>query len=207
MKRLLLFTFSAACAFSLQAQECTLHCPANIVVAADSGQGGATVRFPAATASASCGAVTYTPASGSFFRLGSATVMTTVASGKKCSFTVTVTDNEPPVLSRLQLSQLRLWPSDNSMHDVEVGYTATDNSGEAACTLSVTSNDPGSGGWQVLSNRLVRLQALRLTGNKPRIYIIKVNCRDASGNSSTRTTSIAVSETIQMKETRTDSVK
>ena len=80
------------------AQSC-LTCPENIVVKADSGKGGTYVNFPAAIAAADCGTVSYAPVSGSFFQLGSSSVIVTTASGQRCSFTVTVTDNEPPALS------------------------------------------------------------------------------------------------------------
>src|SRR5438045_3154532 len=87
--------------FSLisKAQSCIITCPGNIVAKADSGKGGTYVNFPAATVSGNCTTLTYTPASGSFFQLGSTSVIVTAASGERCSFTVTVTDNEPPVLS------------------------------------------------------------------------------------------------------------
>src|SRR5688572_2833889 len=78
-------------------QNCTLTCPDNLVVSATSGQEGAVVNYPAMAPPSGCGTLTYTPASGSFMRLGSHSVIITTTSGQKCSFTVTVTDNEPPV--------------------------------------------------------------------------------------------------------------
>src|SRR5215213_2816835 len=100
------------------AQNCSLTCPENIVVKADSGKGGTYVSFPVSTFSADCGVVTYTPGSGSFFKIGSSSVIVTTAKGDRCSFTVTVTDNEPPVLSPIVLSSKKLWPANGKMKEV-----------------------------------------------------------------------------------------
>jgi uncharacterized repeat protein (TIGR01451 family) len=87
---------------------CTLACPSNIVVVADTtGPGivngapatvsGANVTLPAATTSSSCGAVTSSAVSGSFFPLGSTPVTYTTADGAECNFVVTVTSSGSPV--------------------------------------------------------------------------------------------------------------
>jgi hypothetical protein len=73
---------------------CTLTCPANITTGANtmqSGMFGATVTYPAPTVSGTCGTVTCTPASGSFFPVGTTTVTCTATAGPTCSFTVAVT--------------------------------------------------------------------------------------------------------------------
>src|SRR5947209_3093793 len=71
---------------------CTITCPSNITQTATTGQSGATVTFdtPAAVGSCGTGPVTMTPASGSFFAVGTSVVTATTASGQSCSFTVTV---------------------------------------------------------------------------------------------------------------------
>ncbi len=74
------------------AQTCMLTCPANIVVKADSSKEGAIINYPPATVAGECGTITYSPASGSFFRIGSHSITTTAGNGQKCSFTITVTD-------------------------------------------------------------------------------------------------------------------
>jgi uncharacterized repeat protein (TIGR01451 family) len=84
---------------------CTLSCPDNINATANTtvnNQRGANVTFDAAEPSGDCGAVTASPASGSFFPVGTTTVTVTSATGGgSCSFTVTVTDNgtNPPTIS------------------------------------------------------------------------------------------------------------
>ena len=86
-------------------QACTLDCPDNINATANttvSGQRGALVTFDAATPNGDCGAVSASPASGSFFPVGTTTVTVTSASGGgSCSFTVTVDDTgtDPPTIS------------------------------------------------------------------------------------------------------------
>jgi uncharacterized repeat protein (TIGR01451 family) len=75
---------------------CTLNCSDNVNATANatvSGVRGAHVTFSAAEPEGDCGAVTATPASGSFFPVGTTTVSVGSATGGgSCSFTVTVED-------------------------------------------------------------------------------------------------------------------
>jgi hypothetical protein len=84
-------------------ETCTLDCPANVVVTANTTQGtqfGAVVTYGAATGTGNCGAVTNSPASGSFFAVGTYSVVSTSElGGATCSFTVTVLDTNPPTIS------------------------------------------------------------------------------------------------------------
>ena len=182
------------------AQTCTLTCPSNIVIKADSGQEGAAVSFPATTSlgTGDCGTITYSTPSGSFFRIGSHSVIATTSFGQKCFFTVTVADNEPPVLSPITLSSKKLMPTNNRMKKVAVYYTASDNAQEVTSVLSVNSNDTQSTNrdWEIINNHLVRLKTSRLPDGTPRIYTITVTSSDLAGNKTTRTTSIAVSKNM-----------
>jgi uncharacterized repeat protein (TIGR01451 family) len=76
---------------------CTLQCPDNITANAnttENNQRGAHVTFDAAIATGDCGNVTATPASGSFFPVGTTVVNVSSERGDgSCSFTVTVEDN------------------------------------------------------------------------------------------------------------------
>lgn len=185
---------------TLQAQNCTLTCPANIVVKAESGKEGATVSFPPMNAAPDCGTITYTPASGSFFRLGSHSIIVTSSSGQKCSFTVTVSDNESPTLSPIGLSRQTIWPASNKMKKVSVGYTARDNGQNLKTELSVTSNaTDGVKDWEIIDDHTLRLKSSRLPDGSPRIYMITVTATDEAGNKTSRTTSIAVSKTMIAK--------
>jgi uncharacterized repeat protein (TIGR01451 family) len=84
---------------------CTLNCPDNINAVADTtegGQRGTHVTFDAAEASGDCGTVTATPASGSFFAVGSTVVsVSSETGGGSCTFIVTVEDtgSNPPNIS------------------------------------------------------------------------------------------------------------
>ena len=84
-------------------ETCTLDCPANVVVTANTTQGGqpgAVVTYAAAAVDGNCGAVTNNPASGSFFTVGTHSVVSTSELGSaSCTFTVTVLDSNPPTIS------------------------------------------------------------------------------------------------------------
>jgi hypothetical protein len=120
------------------------------------------------------------------------------STGEKCSFTLTVTDNESPVLSVITLSLERLWPASNSMKEVRVNYMVTDNAQQVTSVVSVSSNDTTSAStdWQIINDHLIRLNGSRLGNGEPRIYLIAVTSSDEAGNKATRTTSIAVSKTM-----------
>jgi uncharacterized repeat protein (TIGR01451 family) len=85
------------------AETCTLDCPADVVVTADTtsgGQPGAFVSFGAASVDGNCGAVTNTPASGSFFTVGTHSITSTSElGGASCAFTVTVLDTAAPTIT------------------------------------------------------------------------------------------------------------
>ena len=180
---------------NIHAQNAVINCPANMVVSADPGKEGAIVNFPALPPE--LGSATITPASGSFFRLGSHSVIVTTASGQKCSFTVIVTDNEAPELSRIRLSREKLWPVSNKMKKIVLNYTVTDNTGKVNSTVMVSSNaTDGIQDWEIVDEHLVRLKAARLPDDSPRIYTITVTATDEAGNKTKRTTSIAVSRTM-----------
>jgi uncharacterized repeat protein (TIGR01451 family) len=80
---------------------CTLNCPNNITTVANallSGVSGAYVTFPAAETFGTCGTVTSTPLSGSFFPVGTTAVNTTSSpDGAACSFVVTVLATAPTI--------------------------------------------------------------------------------------------------------------
>ena len=82
----------------LSLEPCDLICPSDITVSNDPDECGAIVFYPNPSASVTCGTVTSTPASGSFFPVGTTTVTVTTASGSTCSFTVTVNDTQPPTV-------------------------------------------------------------------------------------------------------------
>ncbi len=183
--------------YNVNAQPCTLTCPENMVVSSDPGKEGTVVNYPKFNFPAECGSITYTPASGGFMRMGSHSVIVQTSTGQKCSFTVTVTDNEPPVLSDIVLTRNMLWPASNKLKKVGLSYTVTDNGVDVKTVTTVTSNaTDGIGDWEKIDDRNFRLKASRLPDGSPRIYTFTVTATDEAGNKSTRTTTIAVSNTI-----------
>src|SRR5215204_2936230 len=85
MKTLVILTLTTLfVSFTMRsnAQNCTITCPENIVAKADSGKGGVYVQLPGATTSGACGQLSYAPTSGSFFKIGSTSVIVTSASGQ-----------------------------------------------------------------------------------------------------------------------------
>lgn len=75
---------------------CTLTCPANKSTTNDPNQCGAVVSYTAPTTVGTCGTVSCDVASGAFDPVGTTTVNCTSASEDRCSFTITVTDAQPP---------------------------------------------------------------------------------------------------------------
>jgi hypothetical protein len=61
--------------------DCVVTCPANVTVSNDPNQCGAVVNYPPPTTTGTCGTVTCTPPSGSFFPVGTTTVNCTSSGG------------------------------------------------------------------------------------------------------------------------------
>ena len=84
------------------APDCSLDCPNDIVTTATTHgeNGGAVVTFATPESVGTCGTVTTTPASGSFFPIGTTTVTSSSATGGGfCTFTVKVVDSPAPTIS------------------------------------------------------------------------------------------------------------
>lgn len=94
---------AALVAEAAAASSCTVTCPANVVATANTTQNnqlGAFVRFSSASVSGDCGAVSNSPASGSFFTVGTHTVTSSSeVGGASCTFTVKVLDTPAPTIS------------------------------------------------------------------------------------------------------------
>ena len=121
-----------------------------------------------------------------------------------CTQIITVTDNQPPVITGESASTHVLSPPNHIMRDVTVNYTSTDNCGGESCSLIVTSNEPVNGtadgdtdpDWEVVDDHHVKLRAERAANGSGRIYTITVTCIDHQGNASTKTVEVKVAHNI-----------
>jgi photosystem II stability/assembly factor-like uncharacterized protein len=182
---------------------CVLTCPTNITVPNDPGECGAIVTYPAPTYTGNCGTVTASQNSGTFFPVGTTTVVVTGTrldgTTDSCSFTVTVNDTESPVVSAATATPNSLWPPNHQMVPVTVDYTATDNC-SMQCVLTVTSNEPINGqgdgdaapDWEVIDAHDLLLRSERSGKGNGRVYTIQATCTDPAGHTVIRTTTVKV---------------
>lgn len=138
------------------------------------------------------------------YPVGSTSVTLTVTDSKgsssSCPATVTVIDAEAPSISGASTDKTSLWPPNHEMVDVNVSYSAADNCGVSATSLSVTSNEPQNGlgdgdtdvDWEVVNANTVRLRAERSGKGSGRIYTITITATDAAGNSSSSSVTVTV---------------
>jgi hypothetical protein len=169
------------------------------------------VTFPLPTFTGGCGVITTSPASGSFFPVGTTTVVVTGTrldgSTTTCTFNVVVNDTEFPVVSAATVDKPSLWPPQHQMIPVTVDYTATDNC-SVTCTLSVASNEPINGlgdgdmapDWVIVDAHHLLLRSERSGTGSGRIYTITVTCVDPAGNTVTRTTTVKVPKNQSLKK-------
>ena len=118
---------------------CQLSTPENITVDADSGGAGAVVTYATPTGTGDCGtattgedgetipAISCNPASGSFFAVGSTTVLCTARTGTSVSFQVTV--NNPGALS-ISLNDAASLTIECAQRFSDPGATAIDAAGQ-----------------------------------------------------------------------------
>ncbi|TVZ60061.1 HYR domain-containing protein [Flavobacteriaceae bacterium MAR_2010_105] len=127
----------------------TITCPANININTDAGLCTAVANFSTPSGADDCGAVTVTqiagPVSGSAFPVGTTTVtfraQDTAGNTAQCSFTVTVTDNQDPVISCPSNITVNAAAGLCNANVTVPLATATDN-----CTVASITNDFNGGG-------------------------------------------------------------
>jgi hypothetical protein len=170
----------------------TLACPADQVAEA-TGPGGATVTYPAATATDLVDAsvsITSSPAAGSTFPLGVTTIVVTATDDAgntaTCTFTVTVRDTRPPTIT-CSLGRQVIWSPSSGMIDVLFAASATDaGTARPTVTIAIYSDEPvGTGVYSpdaTLSGGTLRLRAERNSTSNGRTYVIVITARDAAGN-------------------------
>jgi hypothetical protein len=184
-----------------------ITCPADITVSNDQGLCSAVVDYPAPIVTGSVGdtVVTCIPDSGSAFPVGTNEVICaatdSVTNQASCSFTITVEDTEPPVITDVSVSKSMLWPPNHKLVKVAVNYQDSDNCDSSPiCTLSVTSNEAEDGrgdghtsqDWKVLNAHMVKLRAERSGQGDGRIYTITITCTDENGNAASEDVTVLV---------------
>jgi hypothetical protein len=140
-------------------QTCAITAPANINVNNDANQCGAVVTFPAPTVSGTCGIVSVSPASGSFFPVGTTTVNITSTAGTAASFTVKVNDTQPPAITCPANITATTAPNATS-RTVTYAATASDN-----CPGTNITYNPPSGSSFNLGTTPVTATATDAVGN------------------------------------------
>ncbi|HWJ90796.1 MAG TPA: T9SS type A sorting domain-containing protein [Flavisolibacter sp.] len=163
---------------------------------------GANVNF---SVTAGTCTVTSSPASGSFFPVGTTTVTSTARAANgttsTCSFTVTVNDTEAPKITNVSANPNTLWPPNHKMRDVMVNYNVSENcAGPVNCQLTVSSNEPVNGigdgntapDWIVLDAHRVQLRSERAGPLNGRVYTITIGCTDPRNNASVAMTTVTV---------------
>ena len=135
-------------------------------------------------------------ASGVVFNKGITTVTYSLANNTSTTsvFTVTVIDNEPPVITDATASITELWPANHTMRDVTINYNLSDNCTGTTAVISVTSNEPETSAdkddldkdWQILDAHTIRLRAEKNERGTGRIYTVTITATDGAGNKTTR---------------------
>lgn len=126
--------------------DCFIACPTDITVVAGTNQSGANVSYPDPTVTgSSCGAVSCSHGSGTFFPIGTTTVVCAAETGDPCSFNITVEDNQNPTIScPLDISTSEDTPGSGSATVTFPAPSASDNSGfvSVSCDHASPSSFP-----------------------------------------------------------------
>jgi len=168
---------------------CVVTCPPNITVNAAPGQCNAVVNYPAPTTNGGCGPVTMSHASGSSFPVGTTTVTASTFAGPSCSFTITVTDNQPPTITCPANMTANNTPGQCAAVVATPAPTNSDNCAVTTRTWALsgatTGSSPATGVNTVPSNQSFNVGVTTVT----------YTARDAAGNSATCSFTVTVSDT------------
>jgi hypothetical protein len=185
-----------------------LTLPADITAEATS-PAGAVVSYSASAVDDVDGPVVVncTPVPGSTFPLGTTTVQCSAqdAAGNVAhgSFHVNVVDTTPPHVTSITANPATLWPPNHKMNAITVTVVATDivDQNPTSTIVSVTSDQPINGNgdgntepdWEITGPLTVNLRAERTQG-VDRVYTITVVTSDFSGNTTTSTVTVRVTQ-------------
>ncbi len=206
----------ASCSFTVTVNDNELpviSCPANQTVNTDAGVCYAVLNVGTATATDNCSATVVGVRSDGLALTdnypGGVTTITWTATDPSnntatCRQTITVVDNQPPVISGESVSSAVLSPPNHAMQPIIVNYTVTDNC-SVTSVISVTSNESVNGtgdgdtdpDWIVIDNHHVQLRAERSANGDGRIYTITITATDGSGNTAVKTVEVRVPHDIK----------
>jgi hypothetical protein len=123
---------------------------------------------------------------------GTKTIYATVTSLSPFVLTKTV-DATPPTIQSVTANPGSIWPANKKMVPVALTVSAADASGVTSKKIiSVTSNEPGSGQWQVTGDLTVNLLADRSGNGTGRVYTVTVECKDPFQNAATKAVIVRV---------------
>ncbi len=176
---------------------CTISCAGNVTVTAAQGQNGANVTFAGPQLGGTCGSVTSTPSSGSFFPVGTTPVTSSTSDGQTCSFFVTVNPAEDTAAPTISCpADISVPESSSAANSATVSYsvTASDDSGAVAVDC-----DPPSGSTFPVGTTQVRCTAADQVGNTAEcnfnVTVTQTGC-DLDANSAQPVPNVASLPTI-----------
>jgi uncharacterized delta-60 repeat protein len=196
-------------AYTLDEKAIVLKCTSDTVVATSKGKCTAEVYNIESKTVAPNSMVTYKltgathgagsgSASGRTFNKGVTFVTYTLQSDttQSCTFTVTINDTEPPVLSNVTLSRAIIWPSNNKLQDVKVNYNALDNCGIANIKLAVRDDETGTNllHWELIDAHHIRLRAQDFCRLAGKTYTITATATDLSANTTSKSIKFTIPE-------------
>ncbi|MFC0771840.1 Ig-like domain-containing protein [Terrimonas alba] len=190
-----------------------ITCPSNITTAAASGECDASVSFAATATGIPSPTIVYkigstTITSPYTFPVGTTTVNCTATNSEgtdNCSFTVTVTDDQAPVINTNPNPIVLLWSPNHKYQKITVSQcvsSVTDNCGNILVanvvithvTSDEAENAPGNADgnttddMKIASNcKSVELRRERMDGGNGRVYTIHLKVTDVNGNTATAT--------------------
>jgi len=99
-------------------------------------------------------------------------------------WTITLPDEEPPIVVEASAGPDTLWPPNNKMTCVKLDALVTDNSGEAAWgVVDIECNEPGAEhDMEFVNDHTVSLRATRSGQGAGRIYTVWLQAIDAAEN-------------------------
>jgi hypothetical protein len=102
-------------------------------------------------------------------------------------------DTTPPTIQNATANPGSIWPPNKKMVPVALTVNAMDASGAVSKRIiSVTSNESGSGQWQMTGDLTLDVQADRNGNGTGRAYTITVECKDRFNNASTKAVTVKV---------------